>query len=75
MYADDNRDVLVMPAICPIRAFRACGADEYAWTLSTWISIHSTGATDITYDMVKRPLWPYTGKNANIYPALPTNLF
>ena len=69
MYADDNRDVLVYASNMPDPSFpQHVVLDEYAWTL-----VHmdfnplNRGNWDITYDMVKRPLWPYTGKNANIY--------
>jgi len=69
MYADDNRDVLVYASNMPDPGFpQHVVLDEYAWTL-----VHmdfnplNRGNWDITYDMVKRPLWPYTGKNANIY--------
>ena len=69
MYAEDNRDVLVYASNMPDPGFpQHVVLDEYAWT-----QVHmdfdplNRGNWDINYNMVKRPLWPYTGKNAKIY--------
>jgi prepilin-type N-terminal cleavage/methylation domain-containing protein len=69
MYADDNSDVLVYASNLPDPNFpQHVVLDEYAWTLVHMdFDPSHQGNWDINYDMVKRPLWPYTGKNANIY--------
>ncbi len=65
MYAEDNSGVLVYanPGF-PQHVV----LDQYAWTLvhMDFDPTHQ-GNWDINYDIVKRPLWPYTGKNATIY--------
>ncbi len=64
MYAEDNREHLVYasedpnnPATFPI-----------AWTRTHMdYDPNNRGNWDISVDIVKGPLWPYTGKNAGIY--------
>jgi prepilin-type N-terminal cleavage/methylation domain-containing protein len=69
MYADDNREVLVYASDDPGDwqvDWRVL--DQYAWTLTHMdFDGNNRGNWDIEYDMVKRPLWPYTAKNAAIY--------
>jgi len=69
MYAEDNHDVLVYASDDPgdpnVDWQRL---DQYAWTLTHMdFDPNNQGNWDINYDMVKRPLWPYTSKNSGIY--------
>jgi prepilin-type N-terminal cleavage/methylation domain-containing protein/prepilin-type processing-associated H-X9-DG protein len=64
MYADDNRDRLVFPSedINDPSTFSA------TWTLTHMdFDPNNRANWDITVDIIKGPLWPYTGKNAAIY--------
>src|SRR2546422_198759 len=67
MYSDDNHDVLVFASDAPGYP-NDLVLREYAWT---WSKMDFDGNNrynwDISVDIVKRPLWPYTGKNAGIY--------
>jgi prepilin-type N-terminal cleavage/methylation domain-containing protein len=69
MYAEDNRDVLVYASDDPGNPYINWQVlDQYAWTLTHMdFDPNNQGNWDINYDMVKRPLWPYTGKNAAIF--------
>jgi prepilin-type N-terminal cleavage/methylation domain-containing protein len=69
MYAEDNRDVLVYASDDPWDPFVDWQTlDPYAWTLTHMdFDPNNRGNWDVDYDMVKRPLWPYTSKNAAIY--------
>src|SRR6476661_8548533 len=69
MYAEDNRDVLVYASDDPGDPFVDWKTlDPYAWTLTHMdFDPNNQGNWDVDYDMVKRPLWPYTSKNAAIY--------
>jgi prepilin-type processing-associated H-X9-DG protein len=78
MYADDNGDRIVYAstsgtsarsgASVPINPATPNNPDNFAWT-----GAHMTfngfdrGIWDISYDIVKRPLWPYTKRDASIY--------
>jgi prepilin-type N-terminal cleavage/methylation domain-containing protein len=67
MYAEDNNDVLVYASNDPYAPQDAV-LGQYAWTLVHMdFDPNNLGNWDINYDMVHRPLWPYTGKNAGIY--------
>jgi prepilin-type N-terminal cleavage/methylation domain-containing protein len=61
MYADDNRDVVVYASQDNNPAL-----DQYAWCNDDMTSTMQS-TWDINADMVKRPLWPYVGKNAKVY--------
>jgi prepilin-type processing-associated H-X9-DG protein len=64
MYADDNRDLLVYASL----GGTASQLDRYAWASSQMdYNPNNRGNWDITYDLVKRPLWPYSGRNAAVY--------
>ena len=69
LYAEDSRDLLVYASDRP----NTPGAywrmlDEHAWTRTHQdFDPNNRGNWDIEYDMVKRPLWPYTSKNPAIY--------
>jgi prepilin-type N-terminal cleavage/methylation domain-containing protein len=69
MYAEDNNDVLVYASDDPgdpLVNYQVL--DQYAWTLTHMdFDPGNQGNWDINYDMVKRPLWPYTSKNPGIY--------
>jgi prepilin-type N-terminal cleavage/methylation domain-containing protein len=69
MYATDNADVLVYASDDPGDwTVNWQVLDQYAWTLTHMdFDPNNRGNWDINYDMVKRPLWPYCGKNAAIY--------
>ena len=69
MYAEDNRDVLVYASDDPGDPFVDWQTlDPYAWTLTHMdFDPNNRGNWDVDYDMTKRPLWPYTSKNAGIY--------
>jgi len=69
MYADDNRDVLVYASDDPGDwHVNWQELDQYAWTLTHMdFDPNNQGNWDINYDMVKRPLWPYTSKSPAIY--------
>jgi prepilin-type N-terminal cleavage/methylation domain-containing protein len=63
MYADDNHDRLVYSSGVDAHS----GLDP-AWTLSHLdYDPNNTGNWDTNVDIVVRPLWPYTGKDASIY--------
>jgi len=69
MYAEDNRDVLVYASDDPGDwRINWQVLDQYAWTRTHMdFDPNNRGNWDIEYDMVKRPLWPYTSKNPTIY--------
>jgi prepilin-type N-terminal cleavage/methylation domain-containing protein len=69
MYAEDNRDVLVYASDDPGDwRINWQVLDQYAWTRTHMdFNPNNRGNWDIEYDMVKRPLWPYTSKNPAIY--------
>jgi type II secretory pathway pseudopilin PulG len=69
LYADDNRDVLVYASDDPGDPnVNYQVLDQYAWTLTHMdFDPGNRGNWDIEYDMVKRPLWPYTSKQPAIY--------
>ena len=76
MYAEDNHDVLVYASDDPGDPYVNWQVlDQYAWTLTHMdFDPNNQGNWDINYDMVKRPLWPYTSKNAASTSARPTSL-
>lgn len=65
MYADDNRDRIVYASVGgtfnnPL--------NQYAWTGSVLdFNPNNRYNWDTNADIVVRPLWPYTGRNASIY--------
>lgn len=66
MYADDNRDRIVYAAIGGPTFPNP--QEQYAWTGSALDYNPSHRANwDTNADIVLRPLWPYTGRNASIY--------
>jgi prepilin-type N-terminal cleavage/methylation domain-containing protein len=69
MYAEDNQDALVYASDDPGNwQINWQVLDQYAWTLTHMdFDPGNRGNWDIEYDMVKRPLWPYTSKNPAIY--------
>src|ERR1017187_1313462 len=69
MYAEDNRDVLAYASDDPGDPYVNWQLrDPYAWTLTHMdFDPNNRGNWDINYDMVNRPLWPYTSKNPGIY--------
>ena len=69
LYSDDNRDVLVYASDDPGDPnVNWQVLDQYAWTLTHMdFDPNNRGNWDINYDMVKRPLWPYTSKQPAIY--------
>jgi len=65
MYAEDNRDVLVYASTS---GYFNNWPDAYAWSGAHMDFDGNNRANwDPTYDMEKRPLWPYTGKNHRIF--------
>jgi prepilin-type N-terminal cleavage/methylation domain-containing protein len=69
MYAEDNHDLLVYASDDPGNwQINWQVLDQYAWTLTHMdFDPNNRGNWDIQYDMVKRPLWPYTSKTPAIY--------
>jgi len=69
MYAEDNHDVLVYASDDPGDWHVDWQTlDPYAWTLTHMdFDPNNQGNWDVQYDIAKRPLWPYTSKNAAIY--------
>ena len=66
MYADDSHDMIVYASGSGSTA--GSPLDQYAWCLGNMdFSPNNQGIWDINYDITKRPLWPYTGRNADIY--------
>src|ERR1035437_7287555 len=69
MYAEDNHDVLVVASDGAADPYvEWLTLHQYAWTLTHMdFDPNNRVNWDVSYDMVKRPLWPYTSKNAGIY--------
>ncbi len=69
LYAEDNHDVLVYASDDPYDwNVNWQVLDQYAWTLTHMdFDPNNQGNWDINYDMVKRPLWPYTSQQSAIY--------
>lgn len=66
MYADDNRDQIVYSS--DDGRGNQNPLNQYAWTLTHLdFSGQNRPNWDTNLDIVQRPLWPYTGKNASIY--------
>jgi prepilin-type N-terminal cleavage/methylation domain-containing protein len=66
MYADDNRDLLVYSSDDGSTVGNPL--NRYAWTAAHLdFNPSNRGNWDITYDITKRPLWPYCGENAQLY--------
>lgn len=64
MYSEDNHEVLVYASHDPDHP----ELDRYAWTTSEMdFDPRNRANWDVEYEMVKGPLWTYTGKNAKIY--------
>jgi prepilin-type N-terminal cleavage/methylation domain-containing protein len=65
MYADDNREQLVYASDS---GGQYPDLDPYSWTLSHMdFDPNNRGNWDLAFDLVKRPLWPYSGKSPGIY--------
>jgi prepilin-type processing-associated H-X9-DG protein len=73
MYGDDNRDLIVYSSDDGTGANNP--SNRYAWTWShlDYNPVYP-GNWDTNYDITQRPLWPFTGQNADIYrcPSDPT---
>ena len=66
MYADDNRDRIVYSGRSGSTMINS--NDAYAWTgTSMDFDPNYSANWDTNVDIVKRPLWPYTSKDASIY--------
>ena len=66
MYADDNHDRIVYSSDDGTGTSNP--QNQYAWTLTHLdYSAANRANWDTNVDIVTRPLWPYTGKNASIY--------
>ena len=67
MYSDDNREMLVYASDAPGYP-NDLELREHAWT---WAKMdfdpNNLYNWDTTVDIMQRPLWPYCGKNAQIY--------
>jgi prepilin-type processing-associated H-X9-DG protein len=78
VYADDNRDRIVyastgtealrgQPSI-PMDTINPNNPNNFAWTGAHMdFSADNLADWDTNFDMVLRPLWPYTASNASIY--------
>src|SRR5438445_9797827 len=65
MYADDSHDRIVYAS--DDGSGTSNPLNQYAWSL-TYLDFSSNSKNwDTNVDIVQRPLWPYTGKNASIY--------
>jgi prepilin-type N-terminal cleavage/methylation domain-containing protein len=69
MYAEDSHEVLVYASDYPGNPLiNSQVLDQYAWTLTHMdFDPNNRGNWDIYFDMVKRPLWPYTSRSPAIY--------
>src|SRR2546422_5858709 len=66
MYADDNHDRIVYSSDDGTGSSNPL--NQYAWTLTHLdYSAANRANWDTNVDIVTRPLWPYTAKNAAIY--------
>src|SRR5215472_11699641 len=66
MYADDNRDLIVYSS--DDGSGTSNPRNQYAWTLLHMdYSSSNPSLWDPSLDIYKRPLWPYTAKDASIY--------
>ena len=65
MYADDSHDRIVYASDDGTGSSNPL--NEYAWTLSYLDFSSNSKNWDTNVDIVQRPLWPYTGKDASIY--------
>lgn len=65
MYADDNQDRIVYSS--DDGSGTANPQNQYAWTWSKLDSFPKPDNWDTNYDIVLRPLWAYTGRDATIY--------
>lgn len=88
MYADDNRDVMLFASTggaassrngssVPLDTAYPSDPNNFAWTgCHLDFSAVNRGNWDTNYDIVRRPLWSYTSRNAAIYkcPADPSIL-
>src|SRR5216683_1624533 len=63
MYADDSRDRIVFSS----GDGTSNPLNQYAWTLSHLDNTFNSANWDTNVDIVLRPLWPYTGRDASIY--------
>jgi type II secretory pathway pseudopilin PulG len=68
MYSDDNRDWLLYASSIEDYSSTANWPDQYAWSAAhmDW-DPNNRANWDPSVDMQKRPMWPYTGKNAALY--------
>jgi prepilin-type processing-associated H-X9-DG protein len=79
MYADDNRDCITYASTggsdagrsgssVPIDSANPSDPNNFAWTGAHMdFSAVNRANWDTDYDLVRRPLWPYTARNASIY--------
>jgi prepilin-type N-terminal cleavage/methylation domain-containing protein/prepilin-type processing-associated H-X9-DG protein len=65
MYADDNHDSIVLASD---DGGTSNPLNQYAWTLAHMdLNPNNQANWNTNVDIVVRPLWPYTGRNASIY--------
>lgn len=65
MYADDNRDRMVYASH---DGSYSNPANNYAWSKADLdFNPANRASWDPNFDIVKRPLWPYTGRDSSIY--------
>jgi prepilin-type N-terminal cleavage/methylation domain-containing protein/prepilin-type processing-associated H-X9-DG protein len=72
MYSDDANDVLVYASTSSAQSGPPGSTgnwpDDYAWSGAHMSGLASDPANyDYNYDMAKRPLWPYVGKNPGVF--------
>jgi type II secretory pathway pseudopilin PulG len=66
MYADDSRDLIVYASDTGTGTSNPL--NQYAWTASHMdFSPSNRHNWDPAFDLMTRPLWPYSGRNASIY--------
>jgi competence protein ComGC len=69
MYADDNRDRIVYASTDGgVASADPQNLNNYAWSGAHMdYHPHNRANYDVTYDIMKRPLWPYVGRDASVY--------
>jgi len=77
MYADDNRDRMVYASTAGSRLAASVPVNtnpqdpnNYAWSgahMDYTPGGGNRGNWDVNFDIVRRPLWPYVGRDASIY--------
>jgi type II secretory pathway pseudopilin PulG len=68
MYSDDANDILCYASTIKPAGDTSNWPDQYAWSGAHMDNDPANRANwDVNFDMAKRPLWPYAGKNQGIY--------